>query len=213
MDFATADAKLSTWELTLAWAVSELIGTVKFYLGGDTERRNEAGTLQFNSVTGVPMRSKVLVFYGPAEECRDAREMMREWSLAIASLGRMKFGGVFRGDGRSYCEGFTEALRAKVASIKREEHALIEAQRAQAQLPAGQTRSTALMVTSGLTIMEAKLARTQTYLTEELGLKLSKGTARYGGGRQNFDARGEGRKDGQRANFSHSPTKKLGGGK
>lgn len=203
---------LTKWEVSLGWAVMELIGTVRWYRAGETERRTKAGVLEFNEVTGAPKICQVIMFYGPEEDCRDARELMQEWSLTIIALARMRFGGALRGDGRSYCEGFCDALYSKVSQIRREERKLIDAQKAQQALPEGATRSTALMVLNGTQLMEAKREHASKWLEKEIGIKLRSSGSSGRGGSFNGDAYAAGAKDGKSADFSHKRTKKLGGG-
>lgn len=198
----TVGSSQTKWELVLRWAIAELIGTVKFYSAGRVERRTDSGTLEFNAISGKPMVTHDTVFYGPAEDCRDAKEMIEEWTLTVMGLARMKFGGALRGDGRSYCEGFCDALLAKVRKIKAEEKALIAA-------PEQGTRSTALMVTNANQLMELKLKRADVFLEKTCHVKLSKGHSSGRGGAHNHDAYGAGQSDGRSANFDHSRTKKL----
>jgi hypothetical protein len=199
---------LTAWEGSLAWAVSLLVGTVKWYKAGTVPRKRANGTIEFDSDTGMPKTRSVIKFYGPVDDCRDAQQLMAEWSLAVVALARLKFGGALRGDGRSYCEGFCDALYHKMNDIKREEQKLIDAQKAQQQLPQGATRSTALMVMNGNQLMLAKQERAKKWLEEEAGIKLSSGgSSRVGS--HNSDAYGAGQADGRSANFSHNRTKRL----
>jgi len=59
--------------------------------------------------------------------------------------------------------------------------------------------------------MEAKQQRALTWLKETIGIKLSKGGGSRGGANHG-GAYAAGKADGQRADFSHSRTKKIGGG-
>lgn len=203
---------LTSWEAALGWAICKLVGTVKWYQSGTTVRKRANGTIEYDNDTGKPKTRSVFVFYGPVEDCRDAKQLMAEWSLAVTTLARMKFGGALRGEGRAYCEGFCDALLAKMNKIKAEEQKLIGAQKAQQQLPSGATRSTALMVMNGNQLMLAKQEKAKHWLEETQGIKLRNRSGSRGGS-YHGDAYGAGKADGARANFSHSRTKKLGGGK
>ncbi len=93
---------LSTWEAYLMVAICELIGTIKCYR---TYNKTAEGFT-------------VIYFYGPEQDTETAKQMFIEWTEIIATMARMKFKTVFRGDGRSYAEGFAVGLQTKVKKIR-----------------------------------------------------------------------------------------------
>lgn len=210
---ATTEGSVTTnWESVLAAAVSRLVGSVGNYLAnGTVPRRKADGTLEFNPVTGKPMIHRAFVFYGPAEDARDATVLYREWSAAIVALARMKYGGALKGPGRSYCDGFAQALWRKALAALREEQALIEAFKARAALPAGETHASALVVVNGNASMVARRERADTWLRNTQGIRLSN-RSRSGQGSHDSGAFAAGSEDGRRSDFSRTRRKKLGGG-
>ena len=208
-DFYTQTTGITGWETSLGLAINLLVGTTKWYINpGVVTRRTLSGTIDYYPADGVARKSKLITFFGPEEDVRDAKVLMYEWTMTLVALARMKFGGAIRGEGRSYCEGFADALLRKMRAIREEERLLIEQHKANLQLSG---RSTALVVMNGSQLMEAKQQRALTWLKETIGIKLSKGGGSRGGANHG-GAYAAGKADGQRADFSHSRTKKIGGG-
>lgn len=198
----TLGANLSNWENTLAHSICKLIGTVQFYReAGKHYKRTVHGTIDYSR--GEPSTATRLQFYGPAEDARDAIELLEEWSHIIVSMARMKYGGAFKGSGREYAEAFSYALHDKVRKIEREE-------RQQLELPTT-TRCTALMIRNAGQLMLAKKNRASDWLRQECGIRLQKGTRSSGSTIYDEGARAAGRADGDRADFSHARKKKLEG--
>lgn len=208
----TQTTGITNWESTLTWAICKVIGTVSWYVGGKVLRRDKHGVVEIDSDNGKPKTRSTVMFFGPAEDCRDAQSMLQEWSVTVMAMARLRFGTALRGPGRAYCEGFCDELYRNVLTALREEQALIEAQKAQLALPAGATRSTALMVTNATQLMTLKKEKGAEWLEKVAGVKLRNGGSASRGGSYHGDAYGAGREDGSKANISHSRTKKLGGG-
>lgn len=218
VDAFTTGGKLSKWEWGVACAINGLIGTTQTYRTGPAERRSESGNLEFDA-TGQTKKAVKLVFYGPAEDCRDARVLFDEWVVLIAALARMKFGGALRGSGRSYAEGFAAALLDKVHQMRKRERALLEAggnakiSMADAALVAANevedgSDCTALVVAAGTEIMLAKKEQGSAWLTKEKGIELRKSSG-GSGGEHDHSAFAAGEHDGQSADFSRTSTKKI----
>lgn len=224
VDAFTAGGNLSTWECFLSNAVENLVGTVQSYHGGKAGRRSATGNLEFDS-KGQPKVVSRLVFYGPAEDCRDASELFMEWSMTISALARLKHGGCFRGPGRSYAEGFASALYEKTKKIKRRELAQISAakgglidgewddqanleQLQQEMAEAEAAGCTALVVVKANELMLAKKQRGTDWLREEKGVHLQSSGSRSVG-RHHGDAFNAGRAAGRNADFNRNVTKKL----
>jgi len=199
---------LSQWEASLAAAIDKLLGTTQHYKEYVQAKRTASGSLDFDSKTGKTKSATPVVFYGPAEDCRDAVELFAEWSHVIAGLARLKYGGAMKGDGRCYAEGFASGLYRKIRDIRKEENETAQKDRA---LLEGSERCTALIVVNATAVMEAKKERGSIFLRKELGIKLRAGSR--GGGRRhwNGNAFSAGQADGSRANFNRSRTGKLTG--
>lgn len=217
----TEGAKMATWASWLTHAINGLVGTTQSYIGNrGVTKRTAAGTVDFDN-QGEAKKACEVVFYGPAEDCRDAKALFEEWSVLIAALSRMKFGGALRGEGRSYAEGFASALYNKVKQMKRDEHRKIESAKGQtiglldaATVAHGEDQFTrdkdcsALVVVKSNEIMLAKRERGSEWLRKEKGIRLGSGRA-GGGGRHHSGAYSAGQADGRKADFSRTVTKKL----
>ncbi len=190
-------ARLSTWESDLYSAIKNLVGTVHFYQSGRRLKRTAYGTVAYGA-NGKMARGTRITYYGPAADCAAATDLATTWAATIAALARMKFGGCFRGAGRSYAEGFATALWVKVQDLEQEEYKKIQA-----------PTSTALALCRAHEIMSAKLDKGEEWLREEKGIKLHKcaGRSRAGG---NDGAYAAGQADGAAANFSRTTRKAIG---
>ncbi len=97
-----AVASMSWWEKILASAVREAVPGVGSYIERKRRRTRRGGTSS---------RSH-LVWYGPVAAVEVAELLYEETRLVIASMATFQYGGCFRGEGRSYAEGFAESLYA-----------------------------------------------------------------------------------------------------
>lgn len=164
---AQAGGRKSVWENTLAHAVKQVVPGISFYCS--------RGSTGFGSSrkTGAQY-----IFYGPAEAAEIARDLFMETRDIIATMAAGKHGGVYRGPGRSYAEGFSTALY----------------RRAQEQTAASEhaEKLTAIVLVSE---KENKL-----WLYDEHNVKLYAGS-RPRGGQHYGDANREGQADGNRHDF------------
>lgn len=205
-EYAQADAfthgsGLSLWEGRLMDAVCKLVGSCDNYRTHERrEKRTALGTLVFDQ-DGNPVRTTRVVFFGPAEDARDAAELFHEWAHTIATMGRLKFGGCFRGDGRAYCEGFVKGILSVLETINQEERKEISYQ----------STGTALVLRHSLDLMEAKRLHAGKWLRQNEGIKLRQGGQRQGN-RNDAGAFGAGFSDGRNSNFSRARTIKIGRG-
>lgn len=200
----TAAGKLAAWESTLVIAICSLVGSVSVYRGRPTERRTPHGTLIFNGRGGAK-KCVPLTFYGPAADARDASELYSEWAETIGALARMKYEGLYQGEGRSYAEGFASELYKKVLKAVDKDKYLTDAQ-ARAALGEG---CTALMVRKRLEIQVAQKEEARKWLSKEKGMNLKRGSSRRSGGKHHAGAEAEGRKDGRRSAFNKKTTRRL----
>eukprot|EP00697_Spironema_sp_BW2_P005076 gnl/Spiro4/16852_TR9073_c0_g1_i1.p2 gnl/Spiro4/16852_TR9073_c0_g1~~gnl/Spiro4/16852_TR9073_c0_g1_i1.p2 ORF type:complete len:264 (-),score=24.00 gnl/Spiro4/16852_TR9073_c0_g1_i1:2671-3462(-) len=114
--FGTSQSeRMSTWERTLASAIAKMFGCIKCYVDHQTQPIRVNGVAQTDA-TGVRMGRKIC-FYGPLVESAEAADLFSEWSRSIASMGVIRWGGCFRGDGAMYCQGFAQAILDKARKI------------------------------------------------------------------------------------------------
>jgi hypothetical protein len=190
---------LSAWESTLTHVITGLVGTVKCYT--NRSHKTAHGTVRLDR-NGRGFAQSTIVFYGPAEDARDAAELFREWSETILALGVLKHGGSHRGAGRSYCGGFAAGMLAKVTTTLRAERADVD------RLHAATDTSTALVVLqNALEIQSQKRDAAAKWLRAEKGIHLSS----RGGSRSGYSAGGysAGFADGQRSNPTRTRAPKL----
>lgn len=178
-------SKMSAWESALAHAIVALFGSIGWFVGGKTDPRDEFGILQRNE----PDR-QTAIFYGPIEDAELAREMFEEIGKTIATMARLKWGGVYRGRGRSYCEGFSYELLNRVRKDVRE-HRTEECK--------------------ALVLVKAEDAKK--WLKDVEGISLSSQGGGGQGGLHHHDSYGDGATDGRKSDFQPRRRPKLGGGK
>jgi hypothetical protein len=81
-----------TWEKSLAWYVArEVFPTVQWYMSARANRT-------------------WFWFYGPVSDVENCITLFRELLLTIATYARLHYGGVSRGSGASYAEGYVAGL-------------------------------------------------------------------------------------------------------
>lgn len=180
----TNGSSLSTWESSLAHAVADVVGTVGWYRSHPMMRRTEQGFAVVEN--GQPQKAVKVMFYGPAEDVEIAKELFTDMSLTIMTMARLKYGTVFRGEGRSYCEGFTRELAE------------------QAKLGTKARSNTC----SAIVLKKADLARK--WLKEVAGVKLYSAGSRSSSS-NSLEAYREGRRDGAQAGMSVNRKSKLPG--
>ena len=221
--FQSSGGKLSTWERAVVHAVMDLIGTVSWYRHGTETKKSKYGTIEYDS-RGRPRTAVALAIYGPAEDVRDALILIDEWRETIIALARLKYGGVFQGAGRSYCEGFGYALMDKAKAIRAEETteirrldtgreldlSLLASGSADEKALVLHERGSALALRDATSLMAARKARASTWLEREHDIKLTNRSC-GGGGRHYGSAFKAGKSDGRRSSFHHARTPKLGG--
>lgn len=170
--------QMSTWEGTLAVFVAKFVGGVKCFRNSNQPRRVNGIVPSGRSAT-----ASVFNFYGVDEDAAFAKQTFEELCVIIAAMARLKWGGVFRGPGRSYAEAFVTGLYEQIK---------------QADAEQATSDSRALVIRRDA-LVKAKEKRADNFLAE-LGVgKLRKGSG--GGGRHYHDAAAEGRADGRSANI------------
>jgi hypothetical protein len=182
-------AKVSAWEQHAASFVCKLVGGVEHYADEPVVVRNPAGIVQLDD-NGRPLMRSVIWFYGIAEDVEIARQVFAEVIVTIAAMARLKWGGVYRGDGREYCEGFVDGLHTQLRDDAVETRRIAQ-----------QAGGTALLaMESRQAIVEKKRTLAQNWLRNTCGVKLS--SRSFGGASYcNDNARQDGHRDGER----HAP--------
>lgn len=179
---------LSRWESSLSHAVEQAVPGVNRYIATDYEAP------RFGSGDGLDSRRVTsVVWYGPADLVEIARNLMDETRAVIATLATGRYGGCYRGPGRSYAEGFAAALCRKVEEQARKDREQ-------------QAKITAIVLAS----VEAN----QNWLATARGIRLRNRGASNSGGRHHHDAYGQGRSDGRSHDFAPGKaTGKIAGGR
>ncbi len=178
----------ATWECILAHAICDSVGGIKYYIDTAVRRDRKTGILVKKN--GQAQMAGSFVFYGIAEDVALATDLFDEFRQTIATMGDLKWGGVYRGQGRSYCEGFSSALHAREKTRQRRER---------------QAACTAIVV--------RKADEATKWLSEAKGIKVRKSSGGGRGGQHFGDAYSDGRSDGSRANLSGQRRGKLPGGR
>lgn len=106
----TDSSKSCYWEEQLFMFITKLVGTIGVYQSYDELKKNDHGFVDLSKKGKV----KVYAFYGPTEDVEIAKELWYVLQHTIAVMSVAKYGSVYRGDGRIYCEGFVSGLRSKI---------------------------------------------------------------------------------------------------
>ena len=148
---------------------------------------------------GRPKKAAGVTFYGIAEEVELAIDLFNELRTTIAAMSKLRFGGVYRGDGREYCEGFVGGLFTK---IKQEEKRRLE----DATRDGG--RALVLVQKAG-ELVAIKQDAAKDWLAKTHKIRLRKQSFSSGATHHNADARSQGRSDGKAHNTSAGRKLKL----
>lgn len=183
--------KLASWEVTLSMFVSKLVGGVGVYGSGARTVRTATGTIMFDS-RGRSMVRSTVTFYGADEDVRLAQQLYVDIATTIAAMARLKFGGAFRGEGRSYGDGFVAGLQTKL--------------REATAASAAESKSLAIRCDA---IVKAKVEHANKWLKQQ-GVTLS--SRGHGSGSFHPSAFSAGKQDGLAADISAKRTTKLAAG-
>lgn len=197
--------KLSEWEGSVASYVCELVGGVKCYVNAEQPYRVN-GIVQYHPkpYSHKPMLKPIVTFYGVAEDAEIARLLFAEITTTIATMAKLKWGAIFRGNGREYCTGFAQGLWTKLYRDR-------DVQRQKA-LTASSGSTALVAIDNRALIVKKKEELAVAYREETLGIKkLRKGSNFSGNRKGSHEARAEGREDGQRHNVEATRRKKLSG--
>ncbi len=202
----SSGARVTDWERDLGSVISMLIGSVNHYRDPQkTERRTPHGTIDYDKRGQASMAQRIF-YYGPVVDVVEAAELHREWAETVVAMARLKFGGALRGEGRSYAEGFVEAMCSKVAAQRSKESRAIDAGRS---LPLSDGEEcTAIQLSQARELIQVKSEYGRRWLRQVDGIRLVRSGG--SGGRHYGNAHKQGRRDGSRAKISRSVQRKLG---
>jgi hypothetical protein len=213
----TESSKFHRWETVLAHAVAELFGCVKYYLSTEPVPLRVNGIVQYYTgrYAGQMKKCREVVFYGPTLEAQEAAELFSEWAHLIATMGVIRWGGAYRGDGEAYCQGFADRLCVIAMETNKSRAQLTIA--APKLLPQEQVKgSKALALIGGRNQIALRerydvlKLRAAEWLKKDQGVKLSSGSKRQGTNVGSAQAYEEGAEHASEAGFGRkSPKKRL----
>jgi len=190
--------KFCEWESNAASFACAFVGGVKWYYREDVVERDENGIAKcWPAWYGHKVKTKVQVtFYGIEEDVAIAFAVYNEILMTVAAMAKLKYGGVYRGPGRNYCEGFVSGIWSKWYSDQDNQRKIAHQQT---------SNCTALaVIDSRKLIVQRKEELAIQWLSEKRGLKLGKGRARSSSGSYNREAHNEGYTDGKNYTTSSS---------
>jgi hypothetical protein len=196
-DVIVTGRRQSIWEGSVALFVCKLVGGVKCYWSGMAVVRDANGIVQTTRRGDLRERSQIR-FYGITEDVLLAADLYYECLMVISSMAKLKWGGVQRGPGRSYCEGFAQALWEKL-------------QTAQAQITQenrGSTGTALVVVQNRDAIVKRKTEIADRYI-EQRGVKIRKAKSQTRNVHYDGEAFMDGREDGTKHKVSADRKKKL----
>lgn len=116
--WGVAEGKKAGWEGQLAVWVTKFVPGVHVHYGSKQIKRVNGIAVMKD---GRPVEANPLVFYGLHDDVLFAKQTFEEMAVVIASMARLKFGGVFRGPGKDYCVGFVRGLYEQIRQADREQ--------------------------------------------------------------------------------------------
>lgn len=184
--------KCFRWESLLAQFVADFVGC-RVYRNNTIVQARRHDRVLFDS-EGQPYEGKSFHFYGVAEDCLIAAEIYDELRQLICSMAVLRYGGMYKGDGGKYSEGFVAGLRSQMNTAR--------------DKTAQEATGTGLIVVQKRNeIMKVKQALAVRYLREE-GLRLSSSQGSRGA-RGSYSAYNRGFSDGQNTSVNGTRRKKL----
>ena len=178
--YGGGDGRTVKWEAWLCLTVERIVGGIGVYSKGVASVRSEATGF----ATGK--RAGHFVFFGDGESIEIAAELYNELRSTIAPMATGLYGNCYRGEGRSYAEGFVAGIDRKIAETTKERTA----------------EATALVLVGS--------ERATTWLAKAHGVKLKTRSTRANGG-HSAEAHGRGVRDGQSQDVTVSRRAKLAG--
>lgn len=155
--------RFAHWEKRLASFVADFIGC-RHYIDDELNPVRVHGILQLDE-HDRPRSAKSVVFYGVADDAALATHTFGELRLAIATMARIEFGQVHRGDGATYCLGFVHGLE-------------LQAQAAQERARIGASSTALTLRHRTAALIAYKQERSEQWLARERGISLRTVTSR-----------------------------------
>lgn len=200
---STGSRKMYAWEGHLASFVSQFVGGVGVYSDPKVRIQRRGKWIQTDE-NGETKYAKSFVFYGIAEDVMMATELYEEMYTTIVSMARIKYAKVYRGEGRSYCEGFVSGLFVRLAEDDQKQKEIADSQKR-----LGMTGTSLVLVEKRNELVQAKKQHSLKWLRQEKGIRLGKRQS-SNGGRHFKDAYKEGHEDGKSSEVSKQRTMKIG---
>lgn len=116
-DYAAFGKRLSSWEVSLGKYIESFVGGIFVYYEQNTKTSRQFGKAVL--VNGIPKEGQHQVFCGPDDLVNFGIELYKDLSTIIAFMSRHKFGSVFVGEGRAYCDGFVSNLYHQLQKVDR----------------------------------------------------------------------------------------------
>ncbi len=196
---AIVGSKKYYWECLLAQFCQQFVGGVKIYASNSTDNidRIAGSRIVRWDDNGEIRKGKAFVFYGVAEDAELAKDLFDELRATIITMARLTWGGAFKGDGGTYCEGFVAGLNTKLKKAE-----------ARQRLESQGNSTGMILVERRADLIKRKQQAAELYLREK-GVKLGSG-GRMGGSNGSEQAYNEGKADGQASDVGVNRTKKIG---
>lgn len=203
----TQSPKIHAWETTLSQAVEELFGCVKVYMSREPIPYRPNGIAQFYSgkYAGQMKMCRQFVYYGPELEEKEAASLYQEWVASIATMGTMRWGGAYRGDGAMYCQGFAYKLYQRACAINNERSKVVAKALHSATDTSVAESGTAIMLSDRYKMLRE---RAEIWMEIDQGVTLTKTQGHTGSRKGNHKAYEEGLSHGGSAEFSRKQQRK-----
>ena len=189
--WAYVGGRVFFWEKQLATFVSRFVG-VPVYLENGKHPVRVNGIIQMDG--DEPKYGQAFVFYGVAEDAAIAIEVYDELRTLIATMAVARWGGVYKGDGASYSQGFVTGLFDQLHEAKRIEK---------------QTTTGLILSCRRSDLIQYKNQKAREWLYKSKGFKLRKAGTSRGTRTGSSSAYSEGRTDGSSTNVSATRMRKL----
>ncbi len=182
-------SKAAVWEGSLAMFVADFCGC-GVYRDHPAPKRTPAGIL----IGGDSRHFARHRFYGLADSVEMAIGTYQELRETVAAMAKLRYGGVYRGPGRNYCEGFAAGLRSQIKKAVESD-----------------PDSQALAIRAGA-IVRQNQADAKNWLATSEGIHLQTRSVSRRGTTHDHGAYGQGQSDGARASVGGTRTPRIGSG-